>query len=136
MTLETQEARKMSVLIADDSAITRRNLREMLAEYPAVGEIGETENFIQSRDYIRGVRPHLVIADIRMPGGSGIEVVREANFLDKPPIMIVLTNYPYEQFHKESLLAGADFFFDKTKDLGELRKILSLLTQIFRKGLL
>jgi len=68
--------------------------------------------------------PDTVILDIRMPGKSGIQLLREIKSEHPEITAIMLTNYDYPQYRKESLQAGADHFFNKTR---EFAKIVDLL---------
>ena len=62
-----------------------------------------------------------------MPGGSGIDVLQEMKKNNQTPLVIVLTNYPYPQYRRKYIEAGADFFFDKSTEfdrVGEVSKQL------------
>jgi len=117
----------VKVLIVDDSAIIRERLKAMLSE------ITELENISQARDSLEAIssfqklNPEVVILDIRMPGGSGIDVLQEIKKSNQPPVVIVLTNYPYPQYRRKCLDAGADFFFDKSTEFDKVPKVLEQL---------
>jgi DNA-binding NarL/FixJ family response regulator len=66
----------MGVFIADDSPILRERLQMMLYEYPGVEIAGEAQNAPEAVQSIRKLKPDLVIQDIWMPGGGGIEVLQ------------------------------------------------------------
>ncbi len=119
----------MKVLIVDDSAIVRERLKAMLCE------ITELENISQARDSLEAIssfqklNPEVVILDIRMPGGSGIDVLKEMKKATKPPLIIVLTNYPYPQYFRKCIDVGADFFFDKSAEFDKVTEVLKQLGQ-------
>jgi len=119
----------MKVLIVDDSAIVRERLKAMLSE------ITELENVSQARDSLEAIssfqklNPEVVILDIRMPGGSGIDVLQEIKKSNQPPVVIVLTNYSYSQYRRKCLDAGADFFFDKSTEFDKVTEVLNQLSQ-------
>lgn len=58
-------------------------------------------------------RPHLVISDLRLPDGDGLDVVRAARGLPDPASVIVITGYPSDQVRRAALDAGATGFFAK-----------------------
>lgn len=119
--------RKLKVFIADDSPFIRERLPDMLSELSAVEIIGQAEDGDTAISSIRALNPDVVILDIRMPGKSGIEVLKELK-QDKPALVIImLTNYPYPQYKKKCLSLGADFFFDKSTDLDKLFDVLKKL---------
>jgi DNA-binding NarL/FixJ family response regulator len=110
----------MRIFIADDSEILRERLVEALSEIEGVhivGEAGETVEIIQA---VEKLEPDLIILDIRMPGGNGIMVLEALKKMQRPPIIIMFTNYPYLQYRKRCLDAGADFFFYKVTEFEKL----------------
>jgi DNA-binding response OmpR family regulator len=58
-------------------------------------------------------RPHLVISDLRLPDGDGLDVVRAARGLPDPASVIVITGYPSDLIRRAALDAGATGFFAK-----------------------
>ncbi len=117
----------MKILIVDDSEIVRERLRSMLSEVPGVEAIGEAKDQQEARELLGKLNPDVVIGDIEMPGGSGIDLLREVKKGKKPPLLIILTDQSYPQYHRKCMEAGADFFFDKS---AEFDKVAELLNQI------
>jgi DNA-binding NarL/FixJ family response regulator len=115
----------MKVLIADDSGAVRERIKMLLSEVAAIEMIGEAENAQQAIEHIRRQVPDVVILDIRMPGGNGIDVLREIEKKDRLPVVIMLTNYPYPQYRRKCMDAGADFFFDKSKEFEKVVEVLN-----------
>lgn len=58
-------------------------------------------------------RPDLVISDLRLPDGSGLDVVRAARSMPEPPSVIVVTGYPSAETRQAALAAGATTFLAK-----------------------
>ncbi len=58
-------------------------------------------------------RPHLVISDLRLPDGDGLDVVRAARGVPDPPPVIVVTGYPSDETRRAAIAAGATAFFTK-----------------------
>lgn len=115
----------MKVFIADDSSEVRERIRMLLSELEKIEMIGEAENVQEAIESIRHLGPDVVILDIRMPGGSGIDVLKEIVKEDRVPIIIMLTNYPHRQYKKKCMDAGADFFFDKSREFEKVVEVLS-----------
>ena len=65
------------VLIVDDSELIRQRLIALLAESPEIRIVGEAGNSREALEAMRRIRPDTVILDIRMPGGSGIELLKQ-----------------------------------------------------------
>ena len=123
---------KLKVFISDDSATIRKRLVTMALDLPDIAVVGQAENAPGSLVAIRQTRPDVVILDIRMPGGNGIEVLREVKRLDPAPKVIMLTNYAHTQYRDICEKAGADFFLDKSTEFDKLPQALEQVRQDLR----
>jgi len=117
------------VLIVDDSAIVRERLKDMLSEVMEVENISQAKDSPEALSSFQKLNPEVVILDIRMPGKSGIDVLQEIKKATQPPLVIVLTNYPYPQYRRKCIEAGADFFFDKSTEFNKVTEVLKQLKQ-------
>lgn len=113
----------MKVFIVDDSAIVRERLINSLSELEDIEIIGHAEDAVQAADSILKLKPEAVILDIRMPGGSGLDVLQKIKKEQPAPIVIMLTNYPYPQYRKKCMEADADFFFDKSTEFEKVIEV-------------
>ena len=91
----------MKVFIADDSREIRNRIITMLSDLETIDVIGQAENVEDAINSIREINPDVVILDIRMPGGSGIDVLENIDKKNRLPVIIMLTNYPYPQYRKK-----------------------------------
>ena len=115
------------VFIADDSDIVRERLAALLSELPGVDVVGEAETAFEAIRSIRRLKPAVVILDISMPGGSGIQVL-EAIRKERPvPLVIMLTNFTHEPYRRRCLKLGADYFFDKSSEFEKVKDVLENL---------
>lgn len=91
--------------------------------------VGEAADVPSAESGIRRTHPDVAIIDIRMPGGSGIDVVRNVKrgHLGGGPSFIMYTNYGLPQYRKACAEAGADFFFDKASESQQLSDALRML---------
>jgi DNA-binding NarL/FixJ family response regulator len=119
----------MKVFIADDSTIIRERLKNMLLEVPDVRIAGEARAADEAIRSIKKSKPDAVILDLRMPGGNGIDVLNGVKTGNTAPVIIILTNYPYPQYRKKCMEAGADYFFDKSTDFEKILEVLKKLIQ-------
>ncbi|MBI5021969.1 MAG: response regulator transcription factor [Ignavibacteriales bacterium] len=117
----------MKVFIVDDSHIVRARLMIAFSEIQGIEIVGQAQNVVEARQLIPQTTPDVVILDIKLPDGSGIDVLSKIK-KDHPHIVVImLTNYPYPQFKEESIKAGADYFFDKSTEVEKLVDVLSFL---------
>lgn len=119
----------MRLLIADDSEILRSRLIDLLSEVEGVKVVGEVSESHETIQAVQQLEPDIVILDIRIPGGDGILALEEIKKKPKPPIVIMFTNFPYLQYRKKCLDAGADFFFYKSTEFEALLVLLKKLTR-------
>jgi DNA-binding NarL/FixJ family response regulator len=122
------EGKKIRVFIADDSATVRDRLTSLLGEMPIVEIVGQAADAAQAIQAIQQLKPDVVILDIRMPAGSGIGVLRSLQQKQEKPKFIMLTNYPFLQYRKTCLEAGASYFFDKSSEFDKIPQALEQLT--------
>jgi DNA-binding NarL/FixJ family response regulator len=123
------DGKKIRVFIADDSATVRDRLSSLLAEMASVEIIGQAADAAEAIQSIQRLKPDVVILDIRMPAGSGIGVLRSLQQHADKPKFIMLTNYPFLQYRKTCLEAGASYFFDKSSEFDKIPQALEQLTK-------
>lgn len=122
----------MRVFIADDSEIFLERLKAVISEVPdieIVGESGEVQEAIRSIDELK---PDIVVLDIKMPGGSGIDVLRNIKNNRPGPVVIMLTNYPHHQYKKKCMELGADLFFYKLTEVEKVAESIDRLVHNFQ----
>lgn len=120
----------MKVFIVDDSRLVVERLADLLEDVPRAQLVGQAADVSEALLGVRKMQPHILILDLQMPGGSGLDVLRAIR-ADYPHLYVVIcTNYPYPQYREECLAAGADFFLDKT---AEFEKIPAILRELIRK---
>ena len=119
-----REENGMKVIIVDDSAIIRERLVSLLAGLSEVEICGQADNISSALYLIRQLRPDVLILDIQMPGGSGLELLQQLLPEPASPIVMVLTDSPYPQYRKRCQEAGAHYFFDKATEFIQLAETL------------
>jgi len=122
----------MRVIIADDSDILRSRLVETLTEIEGIEIVAEARDTREAIEKILVHQPDVLIIDIRMPGKDGIFAIEAIKKAKKgKPKIIVFTNYPYLQYRKRCVEAGADFFFYKAL---EFEKLVALIKQLSQRN--
>lgn len=115
----------MKVLIADDSEVFVQRLVQALREISGLEIIGRARTGAEALQALRDLQPEVVILDIRMPDGTGIDVLEGMRKEKLAPLTIVLTNFAFPQYRRKCLQLGARFFFDKSAEFPELREVLN-----------
>jgi two-component system, NarL family, invasion response regulator UvrY len=101
------------ILIADDHAIVRKGLKQILADVPDMVVAGEAANGQEVLQLVENENCDLVILDIAMPGKDGLDTLKDLK-LQKPGLpVLVLSIYPEEQYAVRLLKAGAAGYLTK-----------------------
>jgi two-component system invasion response regulator UvrY len=120
----------MRILIADDHAIVRRGLREILLdEYPSslIEDASDAEELLKK---VFGEQWDLVISDVSMPGRSGLDALKQIKqAFPKLPVLI-MSIYSEDQYAVRAFRAGASGYFTKNSIHEELIKAIESV----RKG--
>ena len=92
----------MKVFLVDDSAIVLEKLAAMISGIEGVEIAGQALNAHDAIQSIVKLKPDVVILDIRLNGGgNGMNVLKRIKKEMPPPIVIMLTNYPYPQYREK-----------------------------------
>lgn len=110
----------LRVLIVDDQALVRTGLRLILESEPGLTVVGEAENGQEAVESALGLRPDVVLMDLRMPGMDGIEATRRLIASDPAAKVLVLTTFDLDEYVYEALKAGASGFMLKDAPLEQL----------------
>lgn len=119
----------MKVLVVDDSALLRERLVSLVSELPEVTTIGQAQDTSQALNAVQKLNPDVVILDIRLSEGNGIEILQRIKKKNSTPVTIMFTNYPYPQYRKKCEELGADFFFDKSTEFHKITDVLKKINQ-------
>jgi DNA-binding NarL/FixJ family response regulator len=110
---EQSETRPLRLLVVDDHEVVRQGLVALLdrrERFQVVAEAGTVE---EALDAARRFMPDLVIMDVRLPDGSGIEACREIRSELTKTRVVMLTSYPDEEAVLSAIIAGASGYLLK-----------------------
>ncbi len=123
---------RIRLFIIDDHEIVRAGLRRMLEGVPGIELAGEAADGVAALDAINRLYPDVLLVDVKLPGISGIEVVRrvKANQATGDIEAVMLTVYDDLDLATESLRAGALSYI--LKDSGK-EQLVAAIKSAFRK---
>ena len=104
----------MKVFIVEDSEVVRKNLQTMLSGISGVAVAGHAVGEAGAIECIDSLLPDVVILDLHLQHGSGLNVLLNIKKYHAATKVIVLTNYANESYISRCRQAGADYFFDKS----------------------
>lgn len=115
---------KIRVFLVEDSKLIRQRLFSLLNGLPGVEIVGDSDTAADAVQGIADLLPDIVVLDIKLKNGSGIEVLRAIKQQQALVTVIMLTNYATDEYRKKCLEAGADYFLDKTNEFERLCPII------------
>jgi DNA-binding NarL/FixJ family response regulator len=110
----------MKVLIADDHAVVRRGVREILEDAPLGLFVEETSSASETLKAVRDNAYDIVLLDISFPDGSGLDVLRQICLQCPQTRVLLLSMYPEEQYAQRALRLGASGYLTKDSTPNEL----------------
>ena len=121
----------MRLLIADYSALIVERLIASLEAIKGVEIVDRAGTVEKASEALRRLRPDVVILDMQMPGGTGLDVLASMKRDQVSCVVIVLTNFAYPQYRRKCLASGATFFLDKSTEFEKVGEVLrNLLTSL------
>jgi DNA-binding NarL/FixJ family response regulator len=110
----------MHILIADDHAVVRRGLREILADALPDADFTEVGNGDEVLSHLCKSQTSMLVLDLNMPGRSGMDVLRDVKHTYPRLPVIILSCQPEDQYAVRCLRAGAAAYINKESAPEEL----------------
>jgi DNA-binding NarL/FixJ family response regulator len=108
------------LVLVDDQTLVRSGIRQLLDSVAEIGVVGEAASAAEAIRVIGAANPDVVLLDVRMPGGSGIEVLKALKAADDLPPTILLTTFDDDEILLDGLRHGAKGFLLKDISLDRL----------------
>jgi two-component system, NarL family, invasion response regulator UvrY len=121
----------LRILLADDHAVVRRGVKQILVEAFAQAAFGEAQNADELLHLVGSEHWDIVVLDLNMPGGNGLEALKQIKE-DQPQVpILILTMYPEDQYAVRTIRAGAAGYLNKESAPEEL---VQAIQKILRGG--
>ena len=108
------------ILIADDHAVVRQGLINIIEEDPELRVVAQTGDGAQVLELLEKLKPEIALIDIAMPNKSGLEILAEARKTKMPVRFIILTMYDDEAYFEEAFALGINGYLLKENSATEL----------------
>jgi DNA-binding NarL/FixJ family response regulator len=115
---------ELTIYIVEDSPAVMERLVEAIDDIPNARVVGSANAVHPALEGLRSSRPRVLILDIQLRGGSGFQVLKQLRSTGRPEAVIVVTNYPSDDYRTASRECGADHFFDKASEFHKVREVL------------
>jgi DNA-binding NarL/FixJ family response regulator len=124
MTRNAMVAPTSRILIVDDHDVVRVGFRQILSEFSRFKVAGEARSAAEALEALRKDAYDIVLLDLSLPDGSGIDVLRRIKVRYPETRVLVLSGFSEEQYGVNMLRAGASGFLSKTCSTEELIKAI------------
>lgn len=115
----------MKILVVEDSIYIRDRIKKLLKQIPYTQITGFFDNSSDAFDDIKINQPEIVIIDIFLKNGSGLELISQIKTIYPDITVIVFTNYAIPFFEKKCKDAGVNHFLDKSEDFEKIFDIIN-----------
>jgi DNA-binding NarL/FixJ family response regulator len=105
---------RIRILVVDDHPIVRQGIRSLLSNYPEFEIVGEADNGAAALVQLKRLAPDITLLDIRMPGESGLEVLKQIQQSQPQAKVLMLTSFDDDEYVMEALRAGAQGYVLKS----------------------
>ena len=121
------DAAPLRIFLVEDSELLRNRLIELLETPGEVEIVGYADTEEASVKSLAEQPVDVAIVDLNLRSGSGFGVIKalRAQKPGPPPTIIVLTNYAFPDYEFACRSYGADFFFDKSRQFGAVKSLLT-----------
>jgi len=113
----------MDVFVVENSAVMDKGLQSVLSDISGVTLVGHAVDEQDAIEHIDALLPDVVVLDVSLQSGSGIGVLENVKKHHAEIKVMVWTYYSDEYYAERCKHAGADYFFDKSFQLAQVRAV-------------
>jgi len=110
----------MRILVADDHAVVRQGVKQILADIKDTVVIDEAQNGSETLKKVSHNSYEVVLLDISMPGRGGLDILKDIKDINPKLAVLILSMHPEEQYAVRALRAGASGYLTKASAPQEL----------------
>ncbi|TAM70866.1 MAG: response regulator transcription factor [Chloroflexota bacterium] len=129
MTEPAQPSPPTRLLVVDDHEVVREGLVALLDRRPGLQVVGEAGTVADAISLAARLQPDLIVMDVRLPDGSGVEACRQIRSERPETRVIMLTSYPDEEAVLSAIMAGASGYLLKQIRARDLVAALETVSQ-------
>ncbi|OWQ48897.1 hypothetical protein CDL60_03145 [Roseateles noduli] len=119
----------MKVVLVEDSPLVRKHLLAALKEQPFLSVVGLAATEAEALCTVGLTRPHVVVLDLTLASGSGLEVLRKLRLAGYGGTILVLSNRDAEVYGPLCVRNGANAFYDKGREFEQFLTDLNVLAE-------
>lgn len=117
----------IGLFLVDDHPVVLDGLRATLARHEGLVIVGQASTLAEAREWIADARIDVVLLDLRLPDGSGTDLLVEIQAATSPPAVIVLSSFLTPQYVNAAITLGASGFLLKTAPTEEILAAIAIV---------
>lgn len=117
------------ILLVDDHEVVRLGVRALIERQPGMEVVGEASTVREAVAQAKALAPDVVVLDIRLPGGTGLEACHQIKAQRPETRIIVLTSYPDDEMLFDAIACGAEGYVLKQIGSDDLIRALERVGQ-------
>lgn len=114
-----------SIFLVEDSLLVCERMLEMIESVPGAQVVGIATRADEAVRGILAARPDLVVLDLVLAQGTGIDVLRELSLKAPRTDVYMLSEYPIEPYRRLARRLGARDFFDKSTEFARVKDVVA-----------
>src|SRR5438067_547446 len=123
-TLKSTVAAPRRIFVVDDHPMIREGLAAQIANHPNLNVCGEAEDLAEALGRVFLAEPDLVIVDISLKSGNGIDLVKRLKAKDPSLVILVWSMHPENLYAERALRAGARGYVNKSKSASQIMEAI------------
>lgn len=126
---EAETKKTVRLMLVDDHEVVRLGLKSLIERFPQIDIVAEAGNETEAVELALKFRPDVILMDIRLGGGSGIEATRQIRIQLDATKVIMLTSYADQELLFDAIRAGASGYVLKQVGTGELIRTIEAVSR-------
>lgn len=110
----------LQLILVEDQTVLREGLRQLIESEEGLKVAGEAGTVSEAVTLARRLRPDVVLLDLKLPDGSGLDAARQILAQNDPPAVLILSTYEDTALVKSALDLGASGYIPKTASFQEI----------------
>ncbi|MBP2019016.1 DNA-binding NarL/FixJ family response regulator [Symbiobacterium terraclitae] len=120
---------ELRIMLVEDQTVVREGLRQLMESDPELKVVGEAATVAEAVAQAGRLRPDVILLDLKLPDGSGLDAARQILKGSDPPAIIVLSTYGDAALVKSALALGASGYIPKTASFAEIASAVRTAAQ-------
>jgi len=120
---------ELRIMLVEDQTVVREGLRQLMESDPEFKVVGEAATAAEAVSQAARLKPDVILLDLKLPDGSGLDAARQILQGSDPPAILVLSTYADAALVRSALALGASGYIPKTASFAEIASAVRTTAQ-------